>query len=131
MAERDAVTDTLQRINDAWLNGRAIDMLPLVHPEVVVVLPGFSGRVIGRDAFVASYGDFAAQARVFNYDENEHVVDVFGDTAIVSYRYEIEYEIAERWQRDTGRDFFVFNRQPDGCWQVVWRTVIPEPESLE
>lgn len=127
MGERDSVLEAIHQINHAWLDGRASDMAPLVHEFVVVVLPGFSGRVIGRDAFVASYADFASEARVSAYDESEHVVDVFGDTAVVSYRYEIEYELDGEPQHDTGRDLFVFARgDNDDHWRVVWRTLVPD-----
>ena len=46
-AKQEAVTATIRRINRVWLEGRIEDLGPMVHPEVVMVFPGFTGRMQG------------------------------------------------------------------------------------
>ena len=41
-SKHEAVAATMGRINRAWLDGQVEDLGPLLHPEVVMVVPGFS-----------------------------------------------------------------------------------------
>ena len=50
----------IHRINRAWLDRRPEDLVPLLHPDVTLVFPGFSGRAQGREAIVAGFVDFCA-----------------------------------------------------------------------
>jgi ketosteroid isomerase-like protein len=121
---RAEIIGTIARINRAWRTGRVEEMVEAFHDDVVVVQPGFGTRVSGREACVGSYAEFAAAARVHAYDESEHAVDVWGDTAVATYRFRIEYEIEGKTYLETGQDLLVFIRTSDG-WRVVWRTLAP------
>jgi prepilin-type processing-associated H-X9-DG protein len=79
---------TMRRINRAWLDGHVEDLAPLVHPEIVMVLPGFAGRVTGKEEFLAGFRDFCENARVHEFREQDYQVDVAGDTAVVTFRYD-------------------------------------------
>jgi hypothetical protein len=46
------VVSTMLEINRAWLEGRVDDLAGFVHPEIVMVLPGFCGRIRGSADFV-------------------------------------------------------------------------------
>lgn len=117
------VTQTLQRLNQAWLDGRPEDIGPLLHPDVVVVFPGFSGQTEGRVAVVAGFVDFCAEAKVHEYVEADHRVNVIGDTAVASFSFSMVYERSGERYRSTGRDFWVFARQNDD-WLAIWRTML-------
>jgi hypothetical protein len=80
--EQTAVSAALERSNRAWLDRRPADLVPLLHPNVTFVYPGFVGRVAGRDALVAGFADFCDNATVIEYREADHQVDVVGDTAV-------------------------------------------------
>ena len=106
--------DTLRRINDAWLNGRVADLAPLVHPDIVMVFPGFAGRMQGRDAFVAGFEDFSQNAKIHEYRPLDLQIDVAGETAIATFRYEMVYERSGIRSRSTGRDLWVFENHGQG-----------------
>lgn len=53
-------------------------------------------------------------------------VDVFGQTAVATYRFEIRYDMGDQSYDEHGQDVLVFARQ-DGRWQVVWRAILPVP----
>jgi hypothetical protein len=119
---RDAVLDALQRINRTWLEGRPRDLAPLLHPAIVMVFPGFSGRSEGRDAFIAGFVDFCENATMHEYRESDLQVDATADTAIVSFAFKMVYERLGARYRSTGRDFWVFSHRGDD-WLAVWRTM--------
>jgi uncharacterized protein (TIGR02246 family) len=120
---REAVSAALQRINRTWLDRRPEDLVPLLHPDVTVVLPGFAGRGQGRQAVVAGFADFCDNATVHEYREADHQADVIGDSAVASFTYEMVYERSGKRGRATGRDLWVFVRQ-GGEWIAVWRTML-------
>ncbi len=126
-SRREDVAAALRRINRAWLDGRVDDLAPLVHPEIVMVIPGFAGRVQGREPFLAGFDDFCRNARVHEFREHDHQVDVAGDTAVVSVRFEMVYERSGERYRATGRDLWVFQHER-GAWVAVWRTMLDVEE---
>jgi uncharacterized protein (TIGR02246 family) len=122
---QEEIRQILRTINDAWTHGRSEDLAEYFHDDLVIVNPGFQGRLLGRQASVESYQDFAHQATIGRYAETEIAVDVWGDTAVASYRYEIDYELGGEAYHDIGRDLFVFQLE-EGRWRAVWRTLIPQ-----
>lgn len=122
-----AAGDVMRRINQAWLEGRPRDLAPYLHPDIVMALPGFTGKAQGRDALLAGFVDFCEHARVHAYEEGELHADVVGDTAVVSYSFEMVYERNGECYRSTGRDLWVM-RQQDGEWLAIWRTMLDVAE---
>jgi ketosteroid isomerase-like protein len=124
----ESATASMRRINHAWRDGHVEDLVPLVHPEIVMVFPGFAGRVQGREEFLAGFRDFCQNARVYEFREQEHQVDIAGDTAVVTFRYEMVYERSGERFRSTGRDLWVFQSRC-GSWIAVWRTMLDIKEN--
>ena len=119
---RHAASEAMRRINRAWLDGRPHDLVPLLHPDMVMVFPGFAGRGQGRDAIVAGFVDFCSNARVHSYHEGDVQVDVTGEAAVVSNTFEMVYDRSGERYCATGRDLWVFTKQ-DGEWVGAWRTM--------
>jgi hypothetical protein len=124
---RKKVATAMRQINRAWLEGRVEDLSTMVHPEVTMVLPGFSGRVRGRDEFLAGFRDFCESATIHDFEEHDQQIDVVGKTAMLSFRYELLYERFGERYRATGRDMWVF-REQDGKWLGIWRTMFDVEE---
>jgi hypothetical protein len=122
-AAREEVRDVLRRINRAWLDGRPRDLTPLIHPHFVMVVPGFVARAEGRDTLVAGFVDFCENARVHDFEERDHQVDVFGSTAVASFAFTMIYERDGQRYRSTGSDLWIFSREA-GEWLAAWRTML-------
>lgn len=124
------VAETMRRINEAWRDGRVDDMVPLIHEDMVMVLPGFDGRVEGRDVFLEGYRDFCANAQVLEFVEDPYEIDAGDRVAVVSYTYAMLYERDGTRARTAGRDLWVFENT-DGKWVAAWRTMLDVSESVE
>jgi hypothetical protein len=121
--DSQAVAETLRRINEAWLNGRTYELVPLIHNEITMVFPGFAGRIQGAQSFIAGFEDFCRTARVHSFQKRDQQVDVVDETAVATFRFEMVYEREGASYQATGRDLWIFNRQA-GNWLAVWRTML-------
>jgi hypothetical protein len=118
----------MREINKAWLAGRIEDLAPMVHDRIVMVFPGFAGRVQGREVFLAGFRDFCQTATVRQFKEGEHQIDVAGQTAVVNFEYEMLYERSAEQYRVTGRDLWVFEKH-GAAWLAVWRAMLDMSET--
>ncbi len=122
-AKHEDAFAAMDRINRAWLDGRIEGLEEVVHPEIVMVFPGFEGRVQGRERFLSGFHDFCRNAKVHRFQEEDRQADVAGDTAVVTFRYKMIYERSGKRYDSTGRDLWVFQRDA-GKWIAVWRTMM-------
>jgi hypothetical protein len=125
MNVEDEIQDIVREINEAWLERRPADLAHFLHDEIVIAPPGLQGRVQGRQAAVDSYEQFAEAAAVHAADFDEPDVQAWGDTAVATCRFTLDYAMGGARNQDTGWDVLVLRRTA-GTWQVVWRTIIPE-----
>jgi uncharacterized protein (TIGR02246 family) len=115
----------LRKLSVAWQNRRYEELADLFDDKIVMVLPAFSGRIEGREAVVDGYREFMETAAVSDYQEDLPTIDVWGDTAIASYHWEMTWISGAKVESAAGYDAFVFARSSDGdgSWRAVWRTM--------
>jgi ketosteroid isomerase-like protein len=121
--DRESAVAAMEQINRAWRDCRPADLQALFHPELTMALPGFVGRVEGRQTLLAGFEDFCTHATVEDYHESNLQADVIGNTAVVTFNYQMVYNRSGERYKATGRDLWVFARQ-EGSWLAVWRTML-------
>lgn len=117
----------VRAINEAWRQSEWQALEEALHPDVVFVPPALRQRVRGRKACIRTYQDFVQQATVSSFTEREPTVDVFGDTAVVSYRFSINYQRHGKSYLGAGGEIFVFVREGDR-WLACWRAMLSSSE---
>jgi ketosteroid isomerase-like protein len=122
----EKIFQILSKINEAWTKGDPDDLAQYFHEELVIIGPDLRRMGEGKKDCVKSYKEFAAQANVREYREKDHTIDVWGNTAVVTYAFDIFYEMNGQTFRESGHDMFVFNREGE-LWFAVWRMVLPSP----
>ena len=127
-SRREDAAKAMRQINRAWLDGQVPDLAPLVHSEIVMVFPDFTGRIQGREEFLAGFRDFLQNSTIQEFREHDHQVDVAGDTAVITFRYDMVYQRSGERYRATGRDLWVFQKQ-GGAWIAVWRAMLAMEEN--
>ena len=125
MAESDAqqIRTVLAELTAAWRTGRTAEIGAMLHPSVVFVHPGFSGRAEGRAACIGTYDQFLKAAIVLRYEESPPAIDVFGDTAVATLHWEMGWEMGGQRSEESGHDIYVLARDA-GRWLIAWRTLI-------
>jgi hypothetical protein len=122
--------NTMAAINRAWRDNRPSEMDSYLHPDVTMVLPGFSGAIVGKRVFLDSFIEFCSKARVLEYKESDEQVQIIGDVAFVSFRFDMLYQRASYRERSTGRDVWAFTRLHDQ-WRAIWRMMVDLKEDRD
>jgi hypothetical protein len=120
------LSEQVQAFDRCWVEGRPADVRAFLHPDVVFTGPKFERLLRGADACVKSYVDFLSQAKVHGFTGSDYVVDVIEPTAVMTYRWTIDYEFSGARSVEHGQDLLVWLREPDR-WVIVWRSQRPDP----
>ena len=128
-APREAVAAALGRLSAAWRNRRYDELAAVFDERIVMALPGFAGRVEGRDALIESYREFMERTTLTHYAEEPPVIDVWGSTAVASYRWEMQWLTKGVSNQAAGSEMFIFAREAAGTgeWRALWRTMVVDP----
>lgn len=66
-SKHEAAGATMRQINRVWLDGQVESLAPMVHPEIVMAFPNFTGRIQGREEFLAGFRDFCHNAIIHEF----------------------------------------------------------------
>lgn len=125
-ADRDQIATLVSAINAAWVDKRTNDLYQYFHENMVIAGPDATKMGEGQEACIKSYIDFIDNAHIANFRSDEPDIDVWGNTALAFYEFEITYKMKEKEYHETGRDVFTFSRTSESSpWLAVWRMVIP------
>jgi general stress protein 26/ketosteroid isomerase-like protein len=118
------IVAVIQSINRTCVKGAGFDELAdSLADDFTTYPPGFSRCAKGKQVNLQMYKDFCSQANIKKMDESDWHVDIFGDTAVVNYRYESQWEFNGTRFDENGREVVVLKNN-QGRWQIVWRTLI-------
>lgn len=112
------VWDTIRAVNEAWTRGDPDQLGEFFHPRMVAITPSDRLRREGAEACQAGWKAFVEATRIHAWREVDPLVHVHGDAAVVTYYYDIDFEMNGQRMREGGRDMFFLVRE-DGRWWVV------------
>ena len=121
-----------QRVSDmnrAWAVDRDCEVLEdYFHENMVAITSTDRERIEGRDACLAAWKDFVDTTQVHYFKEIDPKVRVFGDgaSAVVTYYFELSFDMSGQTIESTGRDMFVLVRE-DGKWWIAADQFSPYP----
>ncbi len=119
---------TMEQINQAWIEGRPGEMGQFLHPDIVMVFPGFAAVSEGAEAMIAGFEDFTTSAEVESFSIDQKHVHVIENGAVVSFTCEMVYQRQNLKYRATCRDLWMFTYL-EGTWKAVWRTMLDLTET--
>lgn len=124
-ADAAAIRHVVAGISTAWRTRRVSELHDFFADDVVLIAPGARARIQGRVAVVETYREFAENTSSQEYRELDLNVDVFRETAVATYRYEIAWSRDGARFKESGTDVLVLGKT-GGKWRVVWRTIVPD-----
>jgi hypothetical protein len=121
------VRRVLAAISAAWQERRYSALPAFFAADMVFALPGSGVRLDGAGAVVDSYREFMDRVSLTHYHEDPPSVDVWAETAVASFSWEMKWLAGDVPNHERGHDIFVFRRTAGAPWQAVWRTMVFEP----
>lgn len=118
-ADQASAWATVRAINEAWTTGRPDDLAEYFHRDMVAITASDRLRREGRAACLAGWKGFAESARVLYWDEREPLVQIYGDTAIITYYYDMRFAMRGEVVHTGGRDMFILVRENGRWWAVA------------
>ena len=118
--EQQDLWTLVRKLNNCWYNGQPSQLTDFFHDSIVFNSPDFKHQIIGKENCIQTYIDFLSTSRVLLYNEGKPTIQLFGNTAILTYDFEMKYEQKNKTYHETGIDIMVFCRQQTS-WKVTWR----------
>src|SRR5262245_60362394 len=119
----DDIRRILDEVTRAWLERRFDDLGRYFDEDIVMKGPALKDLVRGRAPLVASFVDFMTKSKVIHYEDSNHSVHTWDNTATASFDWTITYEQAGKTSTDHGQSLFVFARR-QGEWRIVLRVML-------
>ena len=119
----------VQAMNRCWTCGKLTELEGLndyFHETMVAITPTDRLRVEGRAACIIGWSRFAHAATIHFWLEKEPKIQIYNETAIVTYYFEMAFDMGGSNVRLEGRDMLTLVKA-NGRWQVVADQFSPYP----
>lgn len=120
---------SVQAMNRCWTCGRLEELEKLqdyFHAAMVAITPTDRLRLEGKEACVAGWSGFARTATIHLWLEKEPKIQIYNDTAVVTYYFDMAFDMEGRRITMGGRDMLTLINE-NGRWQVVADQFSPYP----
>lgn len=125
--DKQEVWKTLRALNDSWTKGDGGNLKDYFHRDMVAITPMDRNRRVGQDECIAGWIGFINAANIKAWEEIDPQVQIFNSTAIVTYYYDMSYEMDGQIVNTGGRDMFTFVKE-EGKWLAVANQFSPFPK---
>ncbi|MDH4276192.1 MAG: nuclear transport factor 2 family protein [Gammaproteobacteria bacterium] len=119
VTEEQEVWQVVHALNEDWTRHRGANLKRFFHPRMVAITATDARRLQGREACMASWRAFAEGAEIDTWAEHDPRIDIFGDTAIATYYYELVFRMQGHDYHVKGRDMVTLVRDFDNWWVVA------------
>lgn len=127
---KEEVWQTIQTLNRLWtVDEKAEELKNYFHRDMVAITCTDRERIEGGDACVKGWKAFAEAAKIHYWKEISPKIQLYGNGkfAVVTYYWDMSYEMNGQSVKADGRDMFVLVNE-NGKWWVVADQFSPYPQ---
>ncbi len=124
---KQEVWQTLRALNDAWTKGNPNDLKNYFHKDMVAITATDRERLEGREACFTSWSNFVKATKIHFWKEVEPRIQIYGSTAVITYYFDMSFDMGGQTTNLGGRDMFVFVKE-GGKWWAVADQFSPYPQ---
>ena len=110
---------TVRAMNDAWTKGNPDDLSKFFHQDMVAITATDRNRLDGGAACLAGWKGFCSAARIHRWEEIDPVIHVYGNSAVVTYYFDMSFDMGGNTIKMGGRDMFFFVKEGERWWAVA------------
>ncbi len=127
----DQIWQTIQSLNHAWtVEGNTEKLREYFHKDMVAITATDRERLEGREACIASWKAFVEATKIHHWHAVAPKIQLYGNgkTAVVTYYYDMSFDLDGQTKRLGGRDMFVLVNE-NGHWWVVANQFSDNPQN--
>jgi hypothetical protein len=116
------IWEFILEMNRKWtVEGKANELINYFHKDMVVLNPVDKFRLEGVEKCVQGWEEFAKATRIHYWKEIDQKIQIFneGNAAVVSYYFDMSYEMDGQTIKSEGRDMFFLIKENDRWWAVA------------
>ena len=115
---RAEVWQVVLNLNYCRLEGNTKDLEDYLHINVLAIMPTTGERLHGREACIAAWTEFSRAVSIEYYTRSDKRIDIYHNTAVVTYYQEMVYIKDNQTIHASHRDMVVLIKE-NGKWYVV------------
>ena len=122
--------NTVRKLNKCWTCGDPAELEKLAdyfHEEMVAITTTNRFRLEGKEVCLKSWQGFAENAKIHSWKERDPTVQIFGEIAIVTYYFDLSFDLVGQTINMNGRDMFTLIKENDK-WLVVTDQFSKDPQ---
>jgi hypothetical protein len=119
---KQEVWQTILSLNKLWtVSNKAEELVNFFHENMVAITPSDIFRREGQSACVNGWKEFTDIAKVNYWKEIDPKIDLYGNGcfAIVTYRFEMSFDVSGHSIQMNGRDMFSLVKENNKWWVVA------------
>lgn len=113
------VWETVVALNRCWTEDDPQKLESYFHERMVAITPSDPQRREGREACIAGWAGFARSTKILSWKTVNPHIQVFGDSAVVTYYYELLTGKEDQPVTYRGREMYLMHRQDNRWWAVA------------
>ncbi|WP_029061823.1 DUF4440 domain-containing protein [Labrenzia sp. DG1229] len=122
--DAEMVKTVLTKINNSWTQKNIEDLYDCFHGEMIIEGPSLLERKEGIEKCIEHHRETSQHIHCVKWNEYEHEIRVWNDSAMAKYRFEIQFESDGNNRSETGFELYAFSRE-SGTWKAVWNFIVP------
>jgi len=118
-SEKNEVWAFVRAMNDAWTTEKGERLREYFHPRMVAITPVDRLRRKGSAKCIEGWQGFAQATTIHSWREEDPDIEIFGETAIVTYYYNMEVTMGPNRLNLSGRDMLTVRKESDRWWLIA------------
>ncbi len=117
---KQEIWQTIQSLNRAWTTGKCNDLREYFYEDMVAITPVDRERREGRQACIDGWAGFvAATTKIHYWKEIDPKIQLYGNSAVVTYYFDMSYDMGGQTIHSEGRDMLVMVKENGRWWAVA------------
>jgi ketosteroid isomerase-like protein len=113
------IWNTVEALNRCWTSGNPADLRDYFHDTMIAITPADRMPLVGGDICVSAWTKYAEITEIHSWQTREPRIQIYDQTAVVTYCYELVCERDGELISITGRDMMVLIEEDDRWWVVA------------
>lgn len=116
--EKSEVWAFIRSLNDAWTKEKGERLREYFHPRMVAITPVDRLRCKGAQC-AEGWQKFAQTTTIHSWREEDPDIEMFGNTAIVTYYYTMDVTMGSNRTKLAGRDMLTVTKEGGRWWLIA------------